>query len=397
MNFAGACHVEPDGYGGARTPPARTSSWARANPHMVRHAIDDFRVRQQRLGFLVIDRRRRNPVGHGLGKGCVTEPLALKAEIVLGNKSSGPHGCQTQLNRSLNDLFALRSSRHHDGLPRRLRSALTARIDVGIAVGNGDVGETGPPICADEAAVRLVTFELVDDLEKRQRSLLAVARLDGELAGVFTLPVPHFGHVLQRDAEFLGDEKFGAGELGARGAGNFHRQHDLLGHLRERHQVLHLANGLDLARHPHQCDALEARIAKQLKIGCQAVARLPAADHLILAVGDKGLRHPWAVRVSPHDDHGIGQPRAQRGEHERRSRAACGRARRGRADWWTSRQGSGGICRSSAPPVCGSGRRSCPPRQGWRCPSPDRHRGKANSPRMTSLQVRPREPACGRR
>ena len=309
---------------GRRAP---TSSWARANPHMVRHAIDDFRVRQQRLGFLVIDRRRRNPVGHGLGKGCVTEPLALKAEIVLGNKSSGPHGCQTQFNRSLHDLFALRSSRHHDGLPRRLRSALAARIDVGIAVGNGDVGETGPPIWADQAAVRLVTFELVDDLEKRQRSLLAVARLYGELAGVFTLPVPHFGHVLQRDAEFLGDEKFGAGELGARGAGNFHRQHDLLRHLRERHQVLHLANSLDLARHPHQCDALEARIAKQLKIGCQAVARLPAADHLILAVGDKGLRHPWAVRVSPHDDHGIGQPRAQRGEHERRSRAACGRSR----------------------------------------------------------------------
>ena len=73
-------------------------------------------------------------------------------------------------------------------------------------------------------------------------------------------------------------------------------------------KILHLANGLDLARNPDQSDALEAGIAQQLKIGREAVARLPATDHLILAVGDQGCRHPWALRVSPHDDHGVGQP-----------------------------------------------------------------------------------------
>ena len=67
---------------------------------------------------------------------------------------------------------------------------------------------------------------------------------------------------------------------------------------------------------PTNAMRLKRGIAKQLKIGCQAVARLPAADHFIFAVGDKGRGHPRAVRVSPDDDHGIGQPRAQRGEHE---------------------------------------------------------------------------------
>ena len=64
----------------------------------------------------------------------------------------------------------------------------------------------------------------------------------------------------------------------------------------KRNQVLHLADGLDLARNADQRDALEAGIAQQLKIGRQAVARLPAADHLLLAVGDHGRRHPRALR-----------------------------------------------------------------------------------------------------
>ena len=133
-------------------------------------------------------------------------------------------------------------------------------------------------------------------------------RLDGELAGIFALPVAHFGHVMQLDAEFFGNEIFGAGELGARGAGNLHRQHDLFGDLRKRIEILHLANSLDLAGNSDQSDALEAGVAQQLKIGREAVARLPATDHLILGVGDQRSRHPRALSVSPHDDHGVGQP-----------------------------------------------------------------------------------------
>ncbi len=51
---------------------------------------------------------------------------------------------------------------------------------------------------------------------------------------------------------------------------------------------------------PDQRDALEAGIAQQLKIGRQAVARLPATDHLLFAVGDQGRgTHGRSGRAPP--------------------------------------------------------------------------------------------------
>src|SRR5262249_57174729 len=107
--------------------------------------------------------------------------------------------------------------------PGRFCAALTACIDVGAAVGNGDVGESRPPVSTNETAVRLVAFELIDDLKEGKRLSLAVARLDSELAGIFALPVAHFRYLVERDAEFLGDQELSAGELAAGGAGNLHR------------------------------------------------------------------------------------------------------------------------------------------------------------------------------
>src|SRR5262249_19064865 len=162
------------------------------------------------------------------------------------------------------------------------------------------------PVPADETTVCFVTLELIDDLEEWERFSPAVMCLDGELARIFALPATHLCHLVERNAESLGDEIFRAGKLSARGAGNLDRQHDLLSDLRLRPYVLHLADGLDLAWHSDQGDALEAGIAEQLKVWRKAVACPPAADHLVLAVGQQRLGHPSLVRVSPHDNHGIG-------------------------------------------------------------------------------------------
>ena len=158
--------------------------------------------------------------------------------------------------------------------------------------------------------MRLEALELVDDLEEGERPPLAAARLHRELARIFAFAIAHLDHVLERDAELLGDEKFGAGEHGARGAGDLDRQHHLLGNLRHRHQGPHLAHRLDLARHADQGDPLVTRIAQQLQIGGQAIAGLAAADHLVFAVGDHGRGHPGAVGVTPDDDHRVGEARA---------------------------------------------------------------------------------------
>ena len=125
---------------------------------------------QQRLGFLVVDGRGRNPVGHAprqrrrSGSAC-----AEARDCPRRRRRCGLTVARPSWTAACTIFSPCCRSRHHDGLPRRLCPALAAGIDVGIAVGNGDVGETGPPVSADETAVRLVTFELIDDLEERQR------------------------------------------------------------------------------------------------------------------------------------------------------------------------------------------------------------------------------------
>ena len=189
------------------------------------------------------------------------------------------HGC-------LHDLLALCRPRHDDGLPRRFCPALAACVNIGVAVGYGDVGETRPPVCADETTVRLVTFELIDDLEERQRLPLAAPRRHGEFAGILALAVAQFGTSLRGIPSFSVIRNSVPTSLVLEAQAISTVKHDLIGNLGKRHDVLHLTNGLDLARHANQGDALEARIAQKLKIGRQAVARLPAADDFFFAVGD---------------------------------------------------------------------------------------------------------------
>ena len=112
--------------------------------------------------------RGGNPVRHALGKGGIAKALPLQPEILLGDEGARRDRREAEPDRRLHDRLALFRSRHHDGLPRRLCPALAAGIDVWIAVGNRDVGETRPPVSADEAAVGLMTFELIDHFEEGQ-------------------------------------------------------------------------------------------------------------------------------------------------------------------------------------------------------------------------------------
>jgi len=113
-NFAGACAIKSDRYGRFITLTSSGHTHvAGSNRRVVRHSINDFGVCQQRLGFLIVDRRRRNSVRHRLGKGSVAKTLPLKTEIILRDKGPGSDGRHTELNRRFHDLFALRRSNHH--------------------------------------------------------------------------------------------------------------------------------------------------------------------------------------------------------------------------------------------------------------------------------------------